>query len=47
MEEYNVKYLSILSAEKVVKLYRAEGKFRSFLMHELKKDDDDKTKTAK
>jgi hypothetical protein len=46
IEEYNSKFLSVLSAEKVVKLYRAEGKFRSFLMHELRKDDEDKPKVT-
>ena len=42
MEEYNIKLLSILSAEKVVKLYAAEGKFRSYLMHEYRKEQDNK-----
>jgi hypothetical protein len=42
IEEYNAKFLSILSAEKVVKLYRSERKFRSFLMQEMRKKDDDK-----
>ncbi len=38
-EEYNAKFLSILPAEKVVKLYRSERKFRSFLMQEMRKND--------
>ncbi len=44
IEEYNVKLLNILPAEKVVKLYRAEGKFRGYLMHEFRKGQDDKGK---
>jgi len=44
MEEYNNKFLSILSAEKVLKLYRSERKFRSYLMQEMRKNDDDKGK---
>jgi len=39
IEEYNTKFLSILPAEKVVKLYRSERKFRSFLMQEMRKND--------
>lgn len=42
LEEYNVKLLSILPAEKVVKLYSAEGKFRSYLMHEYRKEQEGK-----
>jgi len=42
IEEYNLKLLNILPAEKVVKLYRAEGKFRASLMHEFRKGQDDK-----
>ena len=42
IEEYNLKFLNILPAEKVVKLYRAEGKFRASLMHEFRKGQDDK-----
>lgn len=42
IEEYNTKFLSILPAEKVVKLYRSERKFRSFLMQEMRKNDGDK-----
>jgi hypothetical protein len=42
IEEYNLKLLNILPAEKVVKLYRAEGKFRGYLMHEFRKGQDDK-----
>ncbi len=38
METYNAKYLKILPAEKVCKLYRAERKFRELLMHELRGD---------
>lgn len=41
MESYNVKYLKILPAEKVCKLYRAEGKFREYLMHEFRKNQGD------
>jgi len=41
-EEYNLKFLDILPAEKVVKLYRAEGKFRATLMHEFRQGHDDK-----
>ena len=44
MEEYNNKFLSILSAEKVLKLYRSERKFRSYLMQEMRKNDDDRGK---
>ncbi len=40
IEEYNSKFLSILPAEKVVKLYRSERKFRSYLMQEMRKKDD-------
>ena len=47
MEEYNAKFLSILPAEKVVKLYRSERKFRSYLMHEMRKNDADKDKPGK
>jgi hypothetical protein len=42
IEEYNLKLLNVLSAEKVVKLYRAEGKFRASLMHEFRRGQDDK-----
>lgn len=42
METYNAKYLKILSAEKVCKLYHAERKFREVLMHELRGDKGDK-----
>lgn len=44
MEEYNAKFLSILPAEKVVKLYRSERKFRSYLMHEMRKMEEEKQK---
>jgi len=47
MEEYNAKFLAILPAEKVVKLYRSERKFRSYLMHEMRKNDADKEKAGK
>lgn len=47
IEEYNVKFLNILPAEKVVKLYRSERKFRSYLMQEMRKKDDDKDKPGK
>jgi len=43
IEEYNIKFLSILPADKVVKLYRSERKFRSYLMQEMRKKDDEKT----
>lgn len=46
IEEYNVKFLSILPAEKVVKLYRSERNFRSYLMQEMRKKDDDKGKAG-
>jgi len=42
IEEYNMKFLDILPAEKVVKLYRAEGKFRASLMHEFRKGQDER-----
>ena len=42
IEEYNLKLLNVLPAEKVVKLYRAEGKFRASLMHEFRKNQEDK-----
>jgi len=42
IEEYNSKFLSILPAEKVVKLYRSERKFRSYLMQEMRKNEGDK-----
>lgn len=42
IEEYNSKFLAILPAEKVVKLYRSERKFRSYLMQEMRKKEDDK-----
>jgi len=42
IEEYNLKLLNILPAEKVVKLYRAEGKFRASLMHEFRRGQNDK-----
>ncbi len=42
IEEYNTKFLSILPAEKVVKLYRSERKFRSYLMQEMRNKDNDK-----
>jgi len=42
IEAYNLKLLNILPAEKVVKLYRAEGKFRASLMHEFRRGQNDK-----
>ncbi|MCX6221905.1 MAG: hypothetical protein NTZ69_13070 [Bacteroidia bacterium] len=42
IEEYNTKFLSILPAEKVVKLYQSERKFRSYLMQEMRNRDNDK-----
>ena len=47
VEDYNLKLLNILPAEKVVKLYRAEGKFRGYLMKEFRKIQDDKDKANK
>jgi hypothetical protein len=41
MENYNAKYLQILPAEKVCKLYRAERKFREYLMHEFRRNQGD------
>ena len=41
-EEYNLKFLNILSAEKVVKLYLAESKFRATLLHDFRKSQQDK-----
>ena len=42
IEEYNMKFLNILSAEKVVKLYLAESKFRATLLHDFRKSQQDK-----
>ena len=42
IEDYNLKFLNILPAEKVVKLYVAEGKFRATLMQEFRKSHGDK-----
>ncbi len=42
IEEYNLKLLKILPAEKVVKLYLAEGKFRASLMKEFRKSQKEK-----
>ena len=47
IEAYNLKLLNILPAEKVVKLYRAEGKFRASLMHEFRKGMDNKRESNK
>jgi hypothetical protein len=38
MQNYNDKYLKILPAAKVCKLYMAERKFREYLMDEFKKN---------
>jgi hypothetical protein len=38
MQNYNDKYLKILPAAKVCKLYMAERKFREYLMEEFKKN---------
>lgn len=46
-EEYNQKFLSILPAEKVVKLYRSERKFRSYLMQEMRKKDEERGRGGK
>ena len=43
-EEYNIKLLGILPADKVVKLYVAEIKFRSYLFHEMRKNQEQKGK---
>ena len=42
IEEYNMKFLNILSAEKVVKLYLAESKFRATLLHDFRKSQQEK-----
>ena len=42
IEEYNLKLLNILSAEKVVKLYLAESKFRATLLREFRRSQQDK-----
>ena len=42
IESYNTKYLKILPAEKVCKLYQAERKFREYLMHEFGKNQGEK-----
>ena len=42
IEEYNLKLLNILPAEKVVKLYVAESRFRATLMHEFRKSQQEK-----
>jgi hypothetical protein len=42
IENYNAKYFKILPAEKVCKLYRAERKFREYLMHEFREKGLDK-----
>jgi hypothetical protein len=47
MESYNTKYLKILPAEKVCKLYQAERKFREYLMHEFKKNQGEKKTSDK
>ena len=41
-EAYNLRFLNILSAEKVVKLYLAESKFRATLLHDFRKSQQDK-----
>jgi len=41
-EAYNLKFLNILSAEKVVKLYLAETKFRATLLHDFRRSQQDK-----
>ena len=47
IEDYNLKFLNILPAEKVVKLYVAEGKFRGYLMYEYRKEQEKKEKEKK
>jgi hypothetical protein len=42
METYNTKYLKIIPPEKVCKLYRAERKFKEYLMHEFRENRGDK-----
>jgi hypothetical protein len=44
-EEYNLKLLTILSAEKVARLYVSEGKFRASLMHEFRKNQKEKSES--
>lgn len=44
MQIYNEKFLKILPAEKVCKLYRAERKFREYLMQEFRKNQEEKNK---
>ena len=45
IEEYNLKMLNVLPAEKIVKIYGAEGKFRASLMREFRKNQQDKKET--
>ncbi|MEI7525015.1 MAG: hypothetical protein WCJ95_11835 [Mariniphaga sp.] len=45
IEEYNLKLLNVLPAEKVVKLYLAEGKFRTTLMREFRKSQQEQKET--
>ena len=42
IEEYNLKFLNVLSAEKVVRLYLAESKFRATLLHDFRRSQQDK-----
>jgi len=44
MQTYNERYLKILPAEKVCKLYMAEKKFREYLMEEFKKNHGDRNR---
>jgi hypothetical protein len=44
IESYNTKYMQVLPAEKVCKLYRAERKFREYLMHEFRENQGDQKK---
>jgi hypothetical protein len=44
MQVYNEKYLKILPAEKVCKLYQAERKFREYLMQEFRKNQEERNK---
>ncbi|MCX6229742.1 MAG: hypothetical protein NTV75_11340 [Bacteroidia bacterium] len=45
IEEYNLKMLDILPAEKVVRIYASERKFRTTLMREFRKNQQDKKET--
>lgn len=42
IEEYNLKMLDVIPAEKVVRIYASERKFRTTLMREFRKKQEDK-----